>query len=152
MILVGVTGKLITFSHRNLVISLSFGCSPIWRKAFSMSATIPIFFVGNLISSPQISSKMAGPLCKHSLRFGLEFFCLCGCIVNHTQFCDIVFWFDNCVVWDIVLFITLFLLLIHNFNHALLELIFDDLSYFWGNSVSSFSRFCNDLSLLTLSS
>ena len=82
MILAGVTGKLISFSHRNFVTFLCFNCSPIWRKASSMSATIPIFFVWNLISSPQISSKMTGPLCKHSL--------------NYTQFCGVVFWFD---VW-----------------------------------------------------
>ena len=94
MILVGVTGKLISFSHRNFVTLLCFNCSPIWRKASSMSATIPIFFVWNLISSSQISSKMSGPLCKHSL--------------NYTQFCGVVFWFD---VWLLSVSISTFVTL-----------------------------------------
>ena len=58
-----VSGFVISLSHRNLVMSLSFCRTATWRNAFSMSETIQIIFVRNCINKPHKSSKRTGPRC-----------------------------------------------------------------------------------------
>ena len=66
--LVSTDAFTMSFTHRNLVTSLSASFSPTWRNAFSISAIHAIRLVQNLMSSPHKSSRLTSPLHKHSFR------------------------------------------------------------------------------------
>ena len=68
---VGLEGS---FNQRNLVTSLSSGCRPTWRNAFSTSATSATLWSLNLKRSQHRSSNMTWP--RRRLSFRLWFFLL----------------------------------------------------------------------------
>ena len=72
-LLLGMTGLLMYFSHRNLVTSRSCSWRLIWGKAFSVCATMTVSCIWNLRSSEHKSSKISGPRYKDSFKLRIVF-------------------------------------------------------------------------------
>ena len=70
---VSTNGFFLSFTHRNLVHLYQLNSVQLGGKTFSISAVNAIRFVWNLMSSPHMSSRLNGPLYKHSFRLRWPF-------------------------------------------------------------------------------
>ena len=95
--LLGMNGLLMSFSHRNLVTSRSCSWRLIWRKVFSISATMAVSYVRNLRSNEQKSSKITGP--RYRDLFKLRFLFLAFADASYTIFSFVVRLFGLITPW-----------------------------------------------------
>ena len=119
---VGLEGS---FNQRNLVTSLSSGCTPTWRNAFSTSATSATLWSLNLKRSPHRSSNMTGPWWRLSFRLWFFFLVFCGGVKHYSKFCCCLLGCQYLAMRNVVFQGVCTIFIWDNFHNSLLHLVLD---------------------------